>query len=219
MHEAELEAVCVDAPTDPGGRWHAKDHLAHISWWRWQSAAALDAARTGSPLSPLAEDDTTQNAIIYEKTKDQAAAEVKRDAAESWAALRTALETASEEDLARPHPRHPEAEAWEAIPGMCGHIAIHLMFWFMDSGNVARAEAAARWGYDVECSVFPEGPKRAEAKYNLACFFARAGRIDEALPLLRDSLRDNSEVAGWARNDPDLDGVRDDPRIRELLAG
>lgn len=101
---------------------------------------------------------------------------------------------------------------------MGGHLGAHLMSWFMDGGDVARAETAARWAYAFECSMLPEGPKQADAAYNLACFFARAGRVDEALPLLRKSTRDNAELAAWAQKDKDLDGIRDDPRVRELLA-
>lgn len=179
----------------------------------------MDAARIGSSLPPLPDDDAAQNAIIYAETKDLPLAAVKRAAADSWSAVGTALELISEEELARPHPRHPEAQVWEAVPGMGGHIGAHLMSWFMDHGDVARAESAAKWGYELECELTPEGAKRADAEYNLACFYARAGRVDDALPLLRASLAVNSELARWAHQDHDLDGIRDDPRVRELLGG
>ena len=64
--EAELEAFVVDEPANPDGRWNAKDHLAHTSWWRWRSARTLDATRTGGELPPpVPDDDGVQNAIIY----------------------------------------------------------------------------------------------------------------------------------------------------------
>jgi DinB family protein len=203
---------------DAAGRWHAKDHLAHLAWWRHRSAHLIQLARTGGAPPPRAPDDDTQNAIIYAETKDRPVADVKRDAADSWAELESALEASSESDLTKPHVEYPESQVWEAVPGLAGHLGSHMMSWFMDKGDVERAEAAARWGYEMECSFLPEGPKRAEASYNLACFFARAGRVDEALPLLRYGLRFQPSLVEWARKDPDLAGIRDRAEVRELLA-
>jgi DinB family protein len=207
----------VDAPADPNGRWHAKDHLAHLMWWRRRSAQVLEAAHTGGepPPRPAADDD--QNAVIYAETKDLPAAEIKRAAGESWTALLAALEQCSEGDLAKPHPDYPEAQVWEVVPGMGGHLGVHLMFWFMENKDAVRGESVARWGYDFECSLLPEGEKRADAAYNLACFYARDGRVDEALPLLREAFRGQPALREWAPKDPDLAGVRDRPEVRELL--
>jgi len=210
--------VCVDEPADPDGRWHAKDELAHLAWWRRRSAQVLESVRTSVAPVPVAADDADQNAVIYAETKDRSADKIKRDAASTWPALRQALEAMTDEELASPHPDHPEALVWETVPGLAGHLGAHLMSWFLNNGDVARAEAVAKWGYDVECSLIPEGPKRADASYNLACFYARAGRVEEALPLLRQSIGQSAELARWAREDYDLDGIRGDPRVAELLA-
>jgi DinB family protein len=212
--------VCVDEPADPDGRWHAKDQLAHLAWWRALSAKVVEAARTGGepPARPPADTDEVQNAAIYAETKDLPAADVKRSAEDSWSALAAALEASSEADLAKPHPHHPEAQVWEVVPGLGGHLGGHLMFWFMDNGDPALAESAARWGYQFECNLLPEGEKRAEADYNLACFYARVGRVDEALPLLRDSFRFRPALVEWARKDPDLVGIRDHAEVARLLA-
>ncbi len=207
----------MDEPADPAGRWHAKDQLAHLAWWRHRSVQALESVRTGVMPARVAGDDADQNAVIYAETKDRSADEIKRDAASTWPALREALAALTEEDLEKPHPDHPEALVWETVPGLAGHLGAHLMSWFMDHGDVARAEAIAKWGYELECSLLPPA-KHADAKYNLACFYSRAGRVEEAWPLLRDSIALNAEFAGWARQDPDLEGIRGDPRVAGLLA-
>ncbi len=177
----------------------------------------LESVRTGVEPVPVAADDADQNAVIYAETKDRSADEVKRDAASTWPALRKALEALTDEELERPHPDHPEALVWETVPGLAGHLGAHLMSWFMDHGDVSRAEAIAKWGYELECRLLPPA-KHADAKYNLACFYSRAGRVEDALPLLRDALRLNPEFAQWARQDSDLDGIRGDPRVAQVLA-
>jgi tetratricopeptide (TPR) repeat protein len=211
--------VCVDEPADPDGRWHAKDQLAHLAWWRALSAQVVEAAHTGGQPRhrPAGDTDEVPNAKIYAETKDLPVAEIKRSAEDSWTALEAALEAISEADLEKPHPHHPEAQVWEVVPGLGGHLGAHLMSWFLDHGDAERAEDVAMWEYRFECSLLPEGEKRADANYNLACFYSRVGRVDEAIPLLRESLRFQPSLAEWARKDTDLAAVRDHPEMRELL--
>jgi tetratricopeptide (TPR) repeat protein len=211
--EAELEALVVDAPADPDGRWTVKDHLAHVSWWRSRNVQTLDAVRTGGALPPPTVDQgEKQNAIVYAQVKDRPAAQVIREARESWAALRRAIADSTEEDLKKPQPRGPEAELWELVPGTIGHSGTHVWSCLLDAGDEERAMEIARWGADVEARFFNTPEKLADSRYNLACVYARLGRADEAIPLLREALAANPELAAWARKDADLD------RIREELA-
>jgi len=62
--------------------------------------------------------------------------------------------------------------------------------------------------------------------YNVACAWALLGERDTALEWLARELRENHAPGGslerqkaWARKDPDLASLRDDPRFRELLDG
>jgi hypothetical protein len=209
--EAELDALVVDEPADSGGRWHAKDHLAHLSWWRLRSAQTLDAVRTGGELPPtLPDDDNVTNAAVYAEVKDRPAVDVKADAAASWLALRDAVEASSEEDLARPHPREPGSQVWETVPGAAGHTGTHVWSWYLDIGDEKRAMEVARWSTDVEGRFFNTPGKLANSRYNLACVYARLGRADEAIPLLRQSFDARPELLVWARNDPDLDPIREE---------
>lgn len=209
--EAELEAFVVDQPANPDGRWNAKDHLAHVAWWRRRSAQTLDAVRTGAELPPETPDTgDIQNAIIYAEVKDHSAAQVKKDAHDSWAALRKAIEDSSEDDLAKPQPRRPEAQLWEAVPGDVGHTGVHVWSWLLDLGDQKRAIEVARWAAEMEGRFFNTPDKLAESRYNLACVFARLGRADEALPLLRQSFEAKPDLADWARKDHDLDPIREE---------
>ena len=217
--EGELVRFVVDEPAHGDGTWNAKDHLAHLSWWRHRSAQTLDAMRADGEIPPpVDDDDNVQNAIIYAAIKDRPAAAVKADARESWAALRNAVAASSEEDLAKHHPRQKESQAWEAVPGAVGHSGTHVWSWYLDIGDEERAIEGALWSAEIEERFFSTPEKLATSRYNLACVYARLGRVEEALPLLRESFAARPSAKAWARKDSDLDRIREVPEVKELLA-
>jgi tetratricopeptide (TPR) repeat protein len=217
--ESELSALVVDAPANADGRWNAKDHLAHVSWWRWRTARTLDAVRTGGELPPATPDNgEVQNAIIYAEVRDRPAGEVKADAGKSWEALRNAVEASSEEDLAKQHPRQTQSQIWESVPSAIGHAGTHIWSLYLDIGDEGRAMEAARWSAEMEGRFFTEPEQLAESRYNLACAYGRLGRPEKALPLLRESFAVRPDLIAHARKDTDLDRIRQDPELASLLA-
>jgi len=216
--EAELEAFCVDGPAHPDGHWTAKDHLAHLSWWRSRNADLMDAVRTGEEPPPSVVDDE-QNAVIYASRKDTSVADLKSEARASWDRLADAIAACTEDDLARPHPYATGATLLDTVSGNGqGHLAQHLMFWHLEHGDEAKAEAAQKWAYELDTSVARDERHRAFAAYNLGCFYARTGHAAEALPLLRKGLAGAPELDALARKDPDLDPIRESAGLKELLA-
>jgi hypothetical protein len=214
--EAQLEAAAVDVPADPNGRWSAKDQLAHLAWWRNRAATVVDAARTGGEQPAPVEDDA-RNALTYLENKDRSAADVKADARASWDGLARAVEACSEEDLVKPHPVQSDMPLWDSVSGSYAHLGNHLTFWYMDSNNEEAAESAQLWAWEIDSSLFATPQAKAYADYNLACFYARVGRPDKAVPLLLESFKGVPTLLDNARTDPDLERIRDDPRLKKLL--
>jgi DinB superfamily len=210
--------LCVDAPPDPAGRWAAKDHLAHLSWWRERNGKLVEAVRTGGEPPPSVDDDT-QNAIIYEAYRDRPAAEIVAEARRSWDSVAAAIEACSEDDLMKPHPHAKDRTLADSGPGNAGHLGSHLMFWYLESGDEVSAEAAMRWAYELEIAAAADAKARAYASYNLACFYGRVGRSGPAVPLLRDSFDGAPDLVDWARRDTDLDPIRGDSEVASLLGG
>jgi tetratricopeptide (TPR) repeat protein len=56
-----------------------------------------------------------------------------------------------------------------------------------------------------------------EIEYNQACFEAICGNSDKALMFLKIGLENNQVSKDWARQDPDFENIRDDPRFKELV--
>ena len=214
QREADLEALCTDELPDPSGRWRAQDHLAHLAWVRERDAKMLDAVRSDGEIPPEFEGDLS--AAIYEATRDQAVSTVIANARRSWDLFESAIEACSDEDFERPHPRQQGRKLVDDSPG--NHLGAHLMWVLLEKGDEKGAESVQLWARDLSARLFTDARSRGVGSYNLACFYARVGRAADALPLLREGLEDAPDLKEWSLKDPDLDPIRDDPRVRELLA-
>jgi tetratricopeptide (TPR) repeat protein len=58
---------------------------------------------------------------------------------------------------------------------------------------------------------------RGENEYNRACFEAICGNVDQAIELLKVALDKKQTPLDWAKRDPDLDFIREDPRYLALV--
>jgi hypothetical protein len=190
-----------------------------MAWWRLRNAQMLDGVRTGGEFPAPVEDDA-QNDVIYEMSRDRPAAAIRAEAGASWDRLIEAVEACSEADLMKPYPYGEGRALWESVPGHGHeHLAAHLMFWYLESGDEVSAEEAQVWVRDLENATAASELQRAHATYNLACFYGRVGRAAVALPLLRESLKGDPGLVALARTDPDLEPIRRDQEVAELLAG
>jgi adenylate cyclase len=80
---------------------------------------------------------------------------------------------------------------------------------------LGEVERATRWA-NRALLLEPEDPN---GLYNLACTFALMGECDRAIDFLERSLGLQSpQFITWAKNDSDLDNLRDHPRYQALIA-
>jgi TolB-like protein/Tfp pilus assembly protein PilF len=61
-------------------------------------------------------------------------------------------------------------------------------------------------------------PEDAGVRYNAACLFSVAGKVDRALDCLESAIGVGFGNREWLARDPDLDAVRPNPRFQELMA-
>jgi Flp pilus assembly protein TadD len=64
-------------------------------------------------------------------------------------------------------------------------------------------------------AMFPENPT---VHYNLSCSLALLGRIDDAFGALREAVELGFDDDRLLATDPDLNGLRKDPRFQQLMA-
>ena len=81
--------------------------------------------------------------------------------------------------------------------------------------NLGEAERAK----DLAKRAMLLDPDNLTMRYNFACGFAQLGESEAALELLGPVFeRDAAETVNWAKVDPDLDSVREDPRFAAMMA-
>ena len=217
--EAEALVPFVDdSPPESPGKWTAKDQLAHLMSWRQVANAELDAARTGGPVPDFSTDSDVENVKFYAQTHDQPAREVIETAAGSWDAMAVAVSACSEETLEGPRPRRPYQKLWMVVPlNVYNHLAEHLAYWSWERDDEAAAEKALTWGYDLAIATYPGDRTRGAADYNLACIYAQRGNAAKAIPLLKRGFALRPDLVEWAKTDTDLDRIRANPELVELL--
>ena len=64
--------------------------------------------------------------------------------------------------------------------------------------------------FERTLAAYPGNPN---VLYNLACFEALAGRVDDALEHLAQAAEADPRTREWAQTDSDFDAIRSDPRF------
>ena len=201
---AALDEGTRHAPAPDGG-WSPKDVQAHLGAWRRHQVERLIATREQQDEpQPAATETDEVNAIIHAERADWAWDRVLEDAEETATQLIVEIEAAADSTLA-------DARTVGSIMGNGPeHSIIHI------GPIAARADMTGRvleLATEVEAIVSRGGwPSRAAAyaRYNLACFHALAGRLDEARALLREALPEEETLREFAPQDSDLAALRDE---------
>ena len=202
-----------DRDTSPtNGGWSPKDVQAHLSAWRRHQAERLAAIREGRPEDavPATETDAT-NAVLHAGRADWTWDQVVTDADDASDALIGEIGTASD----------PTITDDRIVGSILGNGPEHDLTHLASlAARAGRADHLLALATTLQASVDAGGwPPRsaAFARYNLACFHALGGRLDEAGALLRQALPGQDELQAFAPEDDDLLALRDE--IPKLVGG
>ncbi|HKO33492.1 MAG TPA: hypothetical protein VJY85_07080 [Candidatus Limnocylindria bacterium] len=196
------------------GDWSPKDHQAHLTAWKARQANRYADARRGQEPAEMSDEQ------IQAINDEQQAARADWD----WEAISREADEVSERLIREISATDPDALAASErlIQGTFGNGPYHAFehFGWVQQAGVG-ADASRITAYLDETQQLVEGGKlpdqdAAAAAYNIACFQALAGRLDEARPLLRRAFELNPELAEWAKQDTDLTALRGE---LEELAG
>jgi uncharacterized damage-inducible protein DinB len=207
---AGLDATERDALGTPD-HWTAKDHVAHMTFWR-QCVVEKLAAILANETAPSYEPFEAYNRRIFVERRDWPWPRVQEASQQAYTDLVAHLERLSEEDLVSSGRFDwiPDGEPlYNIVLGNCyEHTRDHLAQFFLDRGDLPRAtELYERWTERVVATAAPD-PVKGIVLYNLACFYATHEQLGKAAGLLPEALRLAPQLKEWSRSDPDLAALR-----------
>ncbi len=205
---ATLDPTVRDTP-GPDGGWSPKDHLAHLSAWRNRQATKMAALREGrpEPAEPADGLDET-NAIYHAEREGWTWDVVEADADATADALIDEVRAASDAALLDQKVLGPIMG--DGPEHDVGHLAPIAKSVGLEDRVLALAATTRAM---IDAGGWPEA-SAAYARYNLACFHAQGGRLDEARALLRQALPENESLRTFAPTDDDLIALR--PELEAL---
>lgn len=187
--------------------WSAKDHVAHLTFWRQRLTLRLQAI-VHNELQPEIEGYEQLNPQIFQAHRAQLWPAVLAESDQAYADLMVCTALVGEDDLTA-----PGRFAWvgggmplyTAFMGNCyEHTQNHLAQYLLDRREDARAQAIyEKWAGSVVEAGVPDLLK-GYTLYNLACFYATHGQVEIARPALRQAFALYPEVREFALTDPDL---------------
>jgi tetratricopeptide (TPR) repeat protein len=194
--------------------WSAKDMVAHLVFWERHFIHQLDKLAKNEKI-PLAGDylDQVNDGILYEHM-DQTLEEALSEYQQVHAELLKKYEAFSAEDLSDPKKfawleEHPMSD--RILGNSVWHPLIHIADFHIKRGDLEKAAQIQLSAVDKlnGLSVW-----RANAVYNLACFYALNGMGEKAIPHLKEAFKLKPDLLEWAKKDGDLNSLRELPEFK-----
>ena len=207
---AQLPAEELAASGTPD-LWSAKDHVAHMSFWRQRLVARVQAV-VEEQSQPENVDFEEMNPVIFGENRARLWPDILAESDQVYDDLIGQTERVSEDDLTT-------ADRLDWVPkgtplyimymgNSFEHAANHLSQYAADRGDPERAISTyVDWASHV---TGPEMPAtlRGYSLYNLACFYATRDRLELARPALQEAFQLYPDTQEIAKNDPDLEALR-----------
>ncbi len=84
-------------------------------------------------------------------------------------------------------------------------------------GSLLTRKGMVHEGLDVDRRLIRLRPRDPVAHYNIACSFSLLRKNEQAITSLRKAIELGYRDFAYLRRDRDLDGIRNDPRYKQLM--
>jgi hypothetical protein len=191
--------------------WSAKDHVAHLTFWRRCLVLRLQALIAKAP-QPTFENFEQLNPVIFEEQRYRPWPDILLESDQAYSELLTLTEQLTDEDLTafqRFDWTHDGEPLYTAFMGYCyEHTQQHLAQYSLDRHDLERAtDTFEFWANRVVEADVPH-PLKGFIVYNLACYYATHGRLEQARPALQQAFTLYPALREFSLTDPDLDALR-----------
>lgn len=205
---SDEERAAIGTPDN----WSAKDHLAHMTFWKQRLTLKLRAAIHGEAPSTTEKHFEEFNSEVFEERRLSPWSELLSEAEQAHKILIDHVQQLSEEDLVA-FQRFDWAIRGEPLGSaivdtIYEHTLSHLAQYSIEHQNLARAiQLFESWTARV---VQPGVPAIVQGQllYNLACFYALHDQLNRASICIQHALTLYPDFKELALADPDLTELR-----------
>jgi Protein of unknown function (DUF1706) len=201
-------------------RWSARDHVAHITFWKQRLSFKL-AALMRNETPPNFDDFESFNAQVFEEQRERLWSDILFDAEHAHVELLAHLERFTEDDLASSRWFPPEDgddgvfpeghPLWDAIlDSGYWHPQSHFTQFYLDRNDMVHAMQIQEAFVDNVMQREVPTVIRSIALYNFACFCATTNQVAKAQELLQQALALNPALTEFSKQDPDLASLREE---------
>ncbi|GCE19866.1 TPR end-of-group domain-containing protein [Dictyobacter kobayashii] len=187
--------------------WSAKDHVAHLTFWRQRLVLKLQALLCQEP-QPESLNFEQINPVVFEENRYRSWSEILSESDQVYINLITIAGQLTEEDLTafnRFDWVHGGEPLYTSFMGNCyEHTQIHLSYYLSERHELERAQEIYEiWTSRVVDAEVPETLK-GYMLYNLACFYATHTQLEKVVPTLQQAFALYPATREFARTDSDL---------------
>jgi len=191
--------------------WSAKDHIAHMTFWRQQLNLKLQAILRHE--SPTGYDGYEQiNALVFERERQRPWPEVLAESDDAYDKLIALTDQLSDDALTAFGRFDWVPDGWPLYTAFMGncyeHSAHHLAQYSLDRHDLAQAlRTYDAWVERIVQVAAPDALKGL-VLYNLACYYGVHAAVEQAATTAQRACTLHPALKEFARTDPDLVAVR-----------
>jgi len=195
-----------------------KDMLVHLAFWGDHFNRQLEAAREGKQVPEAGEYYEILNDGILLRNMDKSFDDARREEEAVFDKTIALLETESPDDLVDLN-KYAYMNGRTLLDRALGteyyHVTSHISDYYLKEGQYDKA-ARLQEIYTEKLLAFPTW--KANAYYNLACFYSLNGKKDKALCNLELAFKKRPDLKEWSKKDTDIDPIRNEVVYKSLVS-
>lgn len=197
--------------------WSAKDMLAHLAFWGSHFNEQIRKAQLGEAVPMAGDYYEILNDGVLLRNLDTPFETARAEEQTAYEETMGILDGIDADDLNDPkflEFLNSRSLVDRALGTECWHVLAHVSDYYVKKGDMQKAEEL-QVSYTEKLQDFPGW--RANAAYNLACFYSLNGMKEKAYKNLEIAFQERPELKEWAQKDPDMKPICEESDFKALV--
>ena len=198
-------------------KWGVKDMLVHLAFWGDHFNRQLEATRESKHIPEAGDYYEILNDGVLLRNMDKPFEDARREEEAVFDKTIALLEAETPDNLLDPKKyAYMDGRTLldRALGTECWHVVAHISDYYLKESQYDKA-ARLQEAYTAKLLAFPTW--KANAYYNLACFYSLNGKKGKALINLELAFRERPDLKEWSKNDTDIDPLRQEIGYLDLI--